>query len=205
MSKHLFREFIEDSFFEDDFFTLIEHTSLLFGDPGSGKTFFLNNLLNDADNYILYIGRDFEASVYFESFDLVDFPKFNKQKMFLGSSESVIDIGLLEEKISDLIRYGYTIIFDEVFWVNQKEYYEMIERVIYNHKFNSSIIVVFNNIPDKENFSYERIAKNIDQILLFKNDIIDFTSIPGKYKFFKRKENNYINPSTKIKDSFYKN
>jgi len=205
MSKHLFREFIEENFIEDDFLDLFEHKTLLFGSPGSGKTFFLNNLLNDADNYILYIGRDFESNVYLKSFESVKIPNLNKQKMFLGSSEKSVNILLLEEKISDLIRYGYTIIFDEVFWENQKDYYEMIERVVYNNKFDGSILVVLNNIQDQENFSYERIAKNLDQVLLFKNDIIDFTSIPGKYKFFKRKENNYINPSTKIKDSFYKN
>ena len=187
MPKHILKTFLKENFAETDKINL-KKISLFFGAPGSGKTFEIDKLFNNHKAHILYIGRDFEEDIYLNNFEEVELRRLNKQKMFLGSEEKDIEYIKLEKDINRLINYGYTIIFDEVFWNNQEEYYRMIERIVIENKFDANIVVVLQHIIDNESFKYERIAKNLNQVVMFKNDIIDFTNNVGNFKIFKREE-----------------
>ena len=202
MPKHIFKTFLDENFTETNKINL-KKISLFFGAPGSGKTYELNKLFKESNEHILYIGRDFENDLYLKDFDEVKIRRLNRKKMFLGSKEEEVDFIKLETNINKLIGHGYTIIFDEVFWENQEEYYKMIERIVISNKFNADLIIVLQHIINNEHFKYERIAKNLDQVVMFKNDIIDFTNIPGEYKIFKREKKEGLSKE-QIKD-FQKN
>ena len=81
----------------------------------------------------------------------------------------------------------------------------MIERIIINNKLdqNLKIILTMQHISDKEYFSFERIAKNLSQVLLFKNDIVEDEKLTGEYSIYKREKRKTL--TNKQIESFHKN
>jgi len=200
MQKHIFKTFLDEKFKESNEINMIG-ISLFFGSPGSGKTYLLNELFKKYNGKILYIGRGFEKTIYFQNFQN---SKINKERIFLSSNfNEKIDFYKLEEDINKLIKEDYFIIFDEVFWQKEEEYYKMIERIIIQNKLNTNMIIVLQHIINNENFKYERIAKNLNQIVMFKNNIINFTNNIGEYKIYKKENSTTL--TKKDIENFQKN
>jgi len=178
MKKHILNTFINENFKQNQKIEL-KGISLFYGRPGSGKTYLLNKIFKKYEGNILYIGRDFEKGIYF------------KNSKYIGSEEIYIDYVKLESAIEKYIKKDYFIIFDEVFWENEIEYLRMIERTIINNKLNIKLILSRQFISDKDDFDFERITKNLTQIISFTNEEIENDKkldIPGVYHIYKRKE-----------------
>ena len=204
MKKHIFKTFLDDNFKTSKKISL-KNITLFYGFAGSGKTYLLNNLLTEENHQLLYIGRNYEKYQFFQELSSVSINKLNKKRMFLGSEDEKVDYNKLEKSINRLITFGYLIVFDEVFWEDGEEYYKMIERIIINNKLdqNLKIILTMQHISDKEYFSFERIAKNLSQVLLFKNDIIEDEKLTGEFSIYKREKRKTL--TKKQIESFHKN
>jgi len=193
MKRHILNTFIKENFKKEDKIDL-DGISLFYGRPGSGKTYLLNKLFSKYDDKILYIGRDFERELYF------------KNIKYIGSEDIYIDYNKLELAIEKYIKKDYFIIFDEVFWENEIEYLKMIERIIINNKLNIKLILSRQFISNKDDFDFERITKNLSQVISFANSEIEADQdleVFGRYNIYKRKDSNKL--TNKQINNFQKN